>query len=250
MERKVLAQFSTNSFVGNPLSTIAMATAAGMGLMFATISIGAPIWISMAALFAGILLVYGNMVGDVRYTLYEDHIEQEIKKFIPYYLSKKIQVREIFWKDVKSFKNDFDYSRSQEEYEYIKLYLKKSPGEIWITNQKNKQGFEDFKDQFMSLMKPKIKPKTQVVEASSASEVKVAPQPVKSAPTQHIKQLPSFYNTWFAKFLTAFFALLTIGIFVYSQINGWKFTHLVRFEAVLLPGTIYMIYRVFVRDKN
>ena len=252
MGKQVLAQFSTNSFIDHPMASIGIATAAGMGLMFVSISFGAPIFVSMVFLFAGILLVYGYKVGDVRYTLFEDHLEQEIKRFLPYYLKKTVQVRKIYWKDVKSFKNDFDYTRNREEYEYLKLYLKKSPGEVWITNQKNKEGFENFRDQFLLLLNPATSPVTQKQEsASKVAEVQPQSKVSKASnsSTKHIKQLPSFYETWFAKILTVFFALLTIGIFVYSQLNGLKFSHQVRFQVVLLPGTIYMIYRVFVRTK-
>ena len=70
----------TNSFHGDPIAAIMMATGAGLGLMFAGISLGAPVVLSMALLIGGIFLVYGFQSGKAVYRLHENRIEREIAR--------------------------------------------------------------------------------------------------------------------------------------------------------------------------
>ncbi len=235
-----LSEFTTNGFSENPLPTIAMATVAGMSLMFITISLNASIITTMVGLFAGILLVYGFKVASITYTLTDEGVRQRIRKFLPYKINKKESVRFIAWSDISSFKNDWDRNRSGADYEFLKIYLTKSPKEIWITNQSDVQGFNHFKESFMqSVEVGKSKP---VSQANSANTVKQN--------TSHIKQRKSFYDTWFAKFLTIFFGLWVIAIFIFAEINGIRFSTQLKFQAVMVPGTVYMFYRVFIKKKN
>lgn len=138
-------RFTTKGFVKNPISTILLATFVGMMLMFVVMSTGLGVIPSMLGLFGGIYLVYGFQVATIDYEISSDGIHQNIRRLLPYKLNKKESKRLIKWEDIKSYKNDTDFSRQLQEYEFIKLYLRKKPKEIWITNQRNKHGFEEFK---------------------------------------------------------------------------------------------------------
>jgi len=110
---KLIFEFTTNGFIENPQSSIAIATVGGMGLMFVTIMLGAPILISMIALIGGICLVYGFKVGKVTYALHSEVITLLTRRFIPYAIRKKEGHKSFVWKDIKSFKHDFDKTRTR-----------------------------------------------------------------------------------------------------------------------------------------
>ncbi len=241
----LLASLHTNGFVANPMSSIAIATVCGMGFMFVTILLGAPILISMVGLFGGILLVYGYRVGKVTYDLYEDGIQMSIRRFIPYYLKKKEEQRFVAWKYIKSFKNDFDQQRGGGEYEFLKLYLSKSPGEIWITDQHDKSGFQAFRDAFKEVVRKEHEASTKTQLGEQQSE-KVS---VKTKPT-HLIEKVGFYKTITAKVITILFILIAAGLVVLNQTQGLSFRNLFRLELVIIPGVAYMVYRVFVKVEE
>lgn len=245
-------QFTTNGFVGNPMSVIAMATLSGMMFMSVGIMVGLPPLLGMVLLFGGILLVYGYKVGKVQYTIKSDGIHMRIRRFIPYWLKKKEKEKVIRWDNIKSYRNDMDWSRRFKEYEFIKLYLNVSPRQIWITDQRDKTGFQKFRDAFLKELghadtepgvaevKPKRK-ENEVVQDESMFKTS------KPAPHSHIKRRKSFYKTFFAQVLTIIFIATTVGIWIYGEQNGQKLTHFIRLRYVLVPGTVYMVFRVFVK---
>ena len=66
-----------------------------------------------------------------------------------------------------------------------------------------------------------------------------------------LKERKGFYETLFAKIITVFFILLSIGL-IYLFIIGTlgKATHIFRLFIIIIPGTIYMAYRVFGKKKT
>ena len=239
MEDKVLCRFQTQGFADNPTESIAMATGVGMAFMFLGILLGASVWLSMALLIGGILAVYGYRAGSVEYLLYTWGIEQRLRRFIPYQFAKKESTRRILWSDIKSFKNDRDLSRSQGEYEYLKFYLKTAPGQIWITDQKNKPGFEQFRTSFLEAVKS---PESAEQPDSVRSTTTVAPKPL-------VERKPGFYDTFWAKVLTIFLMVIVVGLILYRATSEMKFSQWFRLEFILIPGTMYMVYRVFLRKS-
>ena len=248
---EAIYEFTTNGFVENPIGSIVIATVAGMGLMFVTIMIGMPIIISMAALFAGILLVYGYKSGKVTYRLYSDGLGLTTRRFIPYWLKKKEGYKKLKWEEVKSYTHDFDKTRTGEEYEYIKLYLSKSPGQIWVTNQRNKGGFEIFRDNFLQLValdqqvgdSPETKvPKSNRIGKQETLEIKESSEKV------YLVKRKSFYKTRAAKVLTILFVVISIFLVLLNLNFGLSWQNLFRLEVIIVPGIVYMIYRVYVKD--
>jgi hypothetical protein len=243
---KPIVEFRTNGFIENPQSSIAMATVGGMALMFVTIMIGAPIFVSMVGLIGGICLVYGYKVGKVTYMLYSDGITLLTRRFIPYWISKKEGRKSFVWKEVKSFKHDFDKTRTGQEYEYIKLFLKKSPGQIWITNQRDKSGFETFRDTFLQLVA--IERSSRDASPSKVPGAKrIGTEEVKT-PEPYLVQKPSFCKTRMAKLLTILFVFVAILLILINMNQGLSTRNLFRLEVIIVPGIVYMIYRVYVKE--
>jgi hypothetical protein len=239
-----ITSFTTNSFVYNPTKTIISAVFAGMGFMFITIFLGAPIIVSMLALFSGILLVYGYRIGKVKYALYPFGIHQTIRRFIPDILGKEAEERLITWNFINSYKIDKDLSKSLKPYHFIKLYLNVSPKEIWITDQINKDGFDKFKFEFEKLIQEheNIRAENDFNPRSISNVEDIRPQ--------YIKRKKGFYSTIFAKIVTLFFLVVSILLLMYAIKSGMRATNWFRLGVVIIPGTIYMVYRVFFEKKQ
>ena len=248
--KEPIAIYQTNSFSENPMSVIGMGMGVGMGAMFMFILGGAPVFLSMAALIGGILVVYGYKIGKTRYELHAEGIYQCISLFIPNMLKKRPKERFIEWKDIKSYRNDTDFKRNLQEYEYLKLYLRKSPSQIWITNDGGRVSFEAFRDKFLELIGDAEKGKDSAQSVPNAvSDSPLEVKVIKDAMSD-IKRKPSFYAGIFAKILTVFFILLTVALFVFGYFNGMRMANWFRLAAILLPGTLYMSYRVFINPPK
>jgi hypothetical protein len=255
----IRATFTTNSFTSNPYMVIALGVFLGTTLMFFGIIIGVPVILSMVLLFAGIGIPYGYGMGKVQYSLTQQGIEQNIRRFIPYAVKGKEEIRMITWDKISSFKTDTDKKRYGGDYEFIKLYLKISPGEIWITDQQDKAGFQIFRNAFL-LMVGAVN-----AQKAKAAKATLQPQPVsENSPSINeghyrsqsdvlhsinenplIRQRKSFYETFFAKVLTLFFTLFTILLIWIFCYQGMHFTNWFKLMFIVLPGTVYMLYRVF-----
>lgn len=259
-----LAQFSTNSFAGNPYAVMAFGFISGMTLMFVGILMGVPVFISVLLLLGGIGFAYGYGIGKVTYQLTPGGVVQKIRRFIPYALKQKEEIRTLAWANITSYKNDTDKTRYGGEYEYLKLYLNISPGEVWITNQQDDAGFQQFKTAFLQkvetinsepknadntpyqpLTKAGINPTTY--DNSGARNISTQPAVLSS----QIKERKSFYETFFAKLLTLFFIMVTILLIWVVSYKGMHINNWFKLMFIVLPGTVYMIYRVyFSQDKN
>lgn len=244
-----IGTYHGNSFSSNPMSVIFTGAAVGLSLMMLSIFIKAPAFLSVAALIGGILLVYGFKIGKTRYELYAEGIAQEIQLFIPSIFSKAPVKRFIAWKEIKAFKNDVDLKRNLGQYEYLKLYLRKAPGEIWITNENDPQAFILFRDKFLALMPAKEAKKTKVAplenEHTSVYESVLPAQNLSKNETLHIKEKPSFYKGRAGKLLSLIFVAFCIAIFVFGAQNGMRNSNWYKLAAVVVPGTVYLIYRSF-----
>lgn len=240
-----ITQFTTNSFVGNPVRTIMESVFAGMGLMFISFMLTPNAFISMAFLFAGILLVYGYKLGKVQYSLYPFGIHQTIRRFIPDMLGRPPEARLITWDLIKSYKIDEELSRSLKPYTYIKLFLVVSPGEIWITDQIDKDGFDKFRAAFEQIMDKsapgKWENEVNTINRSLGME--------ESKP-YHIKKKKSFYATPRAKLITLFFVVVCLGFLIMGLEGSLKTTYWVRLGIIIVPGTAYMVYRTFFRKNT
>lgn len=240
---KPLSQFSTNGFVENPFAVIGLSMMAGMGLMFLTISAGLPTVFSFIGLFGGILGVFGFCIATIRYTLFENGIQQDIKRKIPYWLWKKESVRFFEWTDIQSFKRDSDLTRGGKEYQYLKLYLRKAPHQIWITNQIDAHGFEDFSTAFLNL-------KQEAAEQKQKTSLLSAKPEASSAALQEVKEKKSFYDTYWAFLITLFFVIVSGLLLVFGFLLGMGANNWWKLFFVILPGTSYMVYRVFIKKRE
>lgn len=185
----------------------------------------------------------------VTYELYNEGIRQIFSSWIAQKRKSNSKVRDILWSDIESYSNDTDYQRSMKEYEYLKLYLNKKPREIWITDQHNRSGFEQFRDLFLTLVETR---NTSLLEKEPENFVPGRVQ-AGSAYMREAYEIPkrkSFYRTNFAKALTLLFVFVCGGLLYWGFRNGMRDVNWFRLSIIVIPGTLYMVYRVFIRDRT
>ena len=85
-------------------------------------------------------------------------------------------------------------------------------------------------------------------EAAASARAEPAPHPTP-APAPAPVQRRSFYRTPFARFLTAFFLVMTVGLLAAAVLLPQYFggSACFRLGAVIIPGTLYMAMRSFGR---
>lgn len=240
---EILATFKTNSFSGNPLGAIILATAVGLCTMFLGIAIGAPVWLSMLLLLGGILLIFGFQSGKAEYHLFTDRIERVVHPAIPY---AKVRHLTVPLSRIRSYRRSKDLSRSGRETEQLKIQLRMSPGTIWLSDQVFPDQFTLFADRFEeAVLDYNSRVKTQ----------KKADHAKPLSPVSHNADLPitkkrNWYKGTFAKLLSVFFLFFTVVIFFFYLKGSLSYTSMWRLFIILIPGTIYMLYRSFIKRDN
>ena len=125
-------------------------------------------------------------------------------------------------------------------------------GIVWtITDSKgaNKVAFEEFKTEFINqinkfnhhLSDETIKPNDSLISKKTNT----------TSTTSKIEKRPSFYETIWAQLFTILLGILIALIVTFLIFNPSyiKFSTVFRLSAILIPGFVYMYYRVF-KNKN
>ncbi|MFT5512198.1 MAG: hypothetical protein ACI8SE_000595 [Bacteroidia bacterium] len=127
------------------------------------------------------------------------------------------------------------------------MYLNKSPGQIWITDQNDASGFSTFRDTLLQILALEHQSKGARKEAQITTEKRVGSEEVRQT---HLVQKRSFYKTITAKVLTILFMALAVTLLTFNEYYGLSLRHVYRLEFVIVPGVMYMIYRVFVKVED
>lgn len=135
-------------------------------------------------------------------------------------------------------------SKSLKSYHFIKLYLNVELKQIWITDQINKEGFERFKFEFEKLIREHA-----ILRAENDFNPR-SMRNVEDIRPLHVKREKGFYTTVLAKIVTLFFVVLSILLLIFAIQSGMRATNWFRLGVVIIPGTIYMVYRVFLDKKE
>ncbi|MEP0322661.1 hypothetical protein [Bauldia litoralis] len=214
----VIADLATRGFIGRPGPTILAAT--GMGLLAMTLSFAfdSPMLVSMAALFAGILLVLGIRAGDMRYRLTGEGLGRSFRPLLWRYLGLRSREQFFRFSDMRFFRRDRDWSRYRaEEVESVTIGVRRPPFRVVIHDMIDKPSFGAFADVFERL--------------AGQGET-------------FVERRPGFYESVWAILLTALFvavAVVLIGFFVAGALSP---TGVFRLLIVIIPGVIYMVWRV------
>lgn len=246
----ILATYFTNSFLQQPLVVLAAATLAGLTAMFASLQAGGGGIVSTVALVGGIGLVLGFGAGKATFTIHPAGIGQQVVSFLPLPGKPQGITRFFAWQQIMAYKCDEDMNRSGQPYEYIKLFLSVAPGEVWITNQKDKEAFAQFRTVFLAQVALAREAAAAEAATPQATPGTSASRALQASATPILREKKSFYTTRFAKGLTVVFIILTCLLLWVGLQGTLQQYQLDKILFIMLPGTVYMSYRVFFFPKH
>lgn len=237
-DNQVLAELRTRGIFGNPGGTILTAACFGMALMFVPITLDLSPFLGMAALLGGICLVLGLRAGRMDYRLTPEGLERHFRPFLQPLLKLPARRQSFSYADIKAYRRGEDLARSLRERAFLNIDLRRAPHRIAITGEHDEAGFQAFADAF----------ERQVARLNRGEAAPPLEKPGRRQERPRpIRAKGSFYDTLGAKALTLFFLLLSAGLgAAYLSAEGTP-GNLIRFALVILPGTAYLTWRVFIK---
>ncbi len=237
--------YHTKGFIKWGLWTnIGITVFVSMNVLFLTMAIGIPVFIDtilfVLVMYATIRMLSGNTV----FTLSRDGIQQEIT---PNWKSRKIVKKTFYWSDIHSYVRGIDMNRSHQEYGYLHIDVTGEPGMLRISDDKgNKEDFAKLADTFEEWVK-----ELNVSDNSSKKEEKTESSIRENMDdfVGHIEHKPTFYQRPIAKLLTIGFIVLSAFLLNFAITQGMREFNWFRLLIVVIPGTLYMVYRVFYAKK-
>lgn len=220
--------------------------AAGMGGMFAglLLTLGHPLG-GMAGLVIPIFWLslkltrraeYGVGAGGVRETLLDAQGKADVAR-----------ERRYRWDEVESWLVDADLVRGTGSRRFVDLRLR--DGYRMRFREANERPDDP---EFTAFAEALAAYAGGAAEVAASAHAAPTPHPTRQ-PTAHAPSAPvqrrSFYRTPFARFLTTFFLILTVGLLAAAVLLPQYFggSAWFRLVVVIIPGTLYMAMRSFGR---
>lgn len=235
---------SAHTLPNLPILILAM-TVLGMSGMFMAIMLGAGILICMLALLAPMLLVMGFVAGKTEYALDETGLTKTVKPFF----FKKPNVSSLKWNEVTGFKNGTDMGRGLRQYEYLEIYFK---GFItWqINDQKGRDGFLKFKDEFLKAVEQynhSSPMETTAFSPAYPNQPGAAAKTISSPVYPLIERKKTFYETVWAKVFFWMVLMFTIAVLIFLVFNPhyMSISAAFRILLVIIPGLVYLGWRIY-----
>lgn len=224
------SRFSSRSVLGPPLLTLLSAVLIGLGALSVLIMLSASPILAAAGLFLTLWVVIGRGVGDIEYTITPEGLEMAATPLL--HGSDDAPIKQTLpWKRVRSLEHKTDVSRAFREFRQVRLRVRGYPYRVWITDSENTPNFDRFCDAL-----------TARVEAVNRERIR--------SDESLISVKPDFYERPVARVVFAVFALMAVGLLGAAGVGMLSATNLIRLGLVILPGVLYMAYRLFRRRSG
>lgn len=220
-----------------------------LGIMFLCVYLGVPVFLSIIIMIGLIYVLIRHSIFRTTITINREFIHAEYKPYThkSFVREKKFTYK---WSDILWYKCDKDWVRYSGEMEFLKIKFRDN-NVIKVTNDTKSEiigSFDAFRNTFLLLAddeeviseKSKSMFPTSVEGYNELHAVEISEKP------HHITRKPGFYSTRFAKVLSIFFTLITIGLaFMLITMNHSTISWF-KYFAVIVPGVGYMLYRSFI----
>ncbi len=241
-------QFTTNSFIlDSTFWSIIIASQGALALMFIPMALGVPVLICALFFILSIYYLIRILTAKATYTLNESGVSRILKpNLFESFWSKRIHTH-LHWNEIESYVIGSDATRGLQEYNYLTI---KSSNHKFSINDKNGdvKGFDNFKNTFVKFA---TSYNANIVKGHLNKEVTENSSKASTLDEKPIKREKSFYETLFAKILTIFFVFLSVALLLFLiQTGNTRISNWFRFLILIIPGTLYMVYRVFVEKKD
>lgn len=218
-----------------------------MAVLYLAILLGAGVWISLFLFLGVMILTMGLFSGEGEYILRSEGVYKKVIPFLSLSFKRKERIWFHSWNEIKSFKCGKDMNRSLQEYEY--LWIRFNGGSAWqITNQKNDSEFQQFKNNFIRI----VRQLNKEAEDYSVTTGKNLDTFSPSAHLTHpIRQKKTFYETVWAKIFVWLMVAFITGIsIVFIKDPQLLSSHsFFRIIYIIIPGIGYILYRVYWKRK-
>ncbi len=186
-----------------------------MAAMWATIAVGIPPQFAALVLFAAIYLGLQRIAGTATYTVEADGVRRQ------WIALAGGKVREDFrrFDELRRWKHDHTLSRGFQRYEYLELDADRGPRWV-ITSRQDEPGFQRFHEVFLA--------RAAALERSGG-----------------LVRRRGFYDSWLGKGVSLLLAAATAALVVAAGFGFFTVTGLFKLGVLMVPGSLYLLWRSF-----
>lgn len=225
----ILASYTAKGFGGRLSATLYRMWLYGMLVLFASIALGVPPLFAVPLFIAAMVWIMVRRAGWSTYELTPTGIRRRYRSFLAGLQQRPEENQAIRFSEIRWFRLEKDLTGSLHEIETLTLKLDVTPFSWRITDQHDPAAFRTFCTVFL--------------------------QKIEEHNTQHpafggraaIPRRPGFYRSLWGKILGLIFTGLSIGLIGFALAGLLDFTGLFRLAFLLVPGTLYMLYRSWVK---
>jgi hypothetical protein len=220
-------------------ASIAIATNISLGILFIGIFAKLPVWL-LVLFIVGLMYYIVTLISCIAtFRLSESTLQRTLEN--PGFLLKKHAFMSHRWSDVKGYKNGTDRGRYRGEYEYLEVKFKN--GDEWVLNDMYGAKKDEF-GSFLTCFLSQVEDYNQSLPTTAPATTYANTNPV--ADLTPIVRKKTIYESIWGKLFT-----VLLGIFILAAIGfGLPYmgaTSFFKLGVVIIPGFLYMAYRVFIR---
>jgi hypothetical protein len=258
------ASFQSNGFItGSTLKWVIIISQVSLFMMIPLFALGVPILIITGFLLAAMVLGFKMVTVKVVYIVDESGITKDIQPELLKDFWKKKTFQYFPWEEIKNFKAGKDAGRDYEEFYFLTINTTKGKKLELNTKKSDENSFHEFERVFRHYVEaaeagtlPDYKQPVSIKLAKDSLENQGDTPTSKESQAEinipsikhNIIEKPNFYQTTFAKGLTILFIIFCVAAAGFMLATGLgHFTSIFRLAFILVPGTAYMIYRVYVK---
>lgn len=221
-------------------ATIAITMYIGLSVMFIGIWLNAPVWLLVVLLLGTMYFILSKLSSFATFTLTTDSLSRTLTT--TNFLFRDKAEKTYQWKDIKNYKEGMDKGRFRGEYQYLEIRFK--DGNEWTLSDNYGIQTADYSE-FLQAFVNKVNEYNQLALSSSTAP---AEQSINNPEAKPIVRKKTIYESVWGKIFT-----IALGLFILYIVKYWSdylsATSLFRVAIILIPGFLYMAYRVFIKEK-
>jgi hypothetical protein len=211
-----------------------------LSLMFLGFSLNIPVWLSVFLLVGTMYLIFSKISCPATFTLTAATLNRQLHT--DSFLFKRKALLNYTWKDIKSYKEGTDKGRFRGEYQFLEIKFR--DGNQWALT--DNYGIQ--RADFSVLLQAFLNKVNEYNTNTAAIPVQTVAGTESKEPKKLIQRKKTIYESIWGKLFT-----VALGLFIVYIIRYWSdymgATSMYKMVVILIPGFLYMAYRVFVKEK-
>ena len=244
-----LAQHTQRTTGRFPLVIVVLiAVNIAMTIMLLAIMAGLPVLLNVAFLVGTTYLVIMALIQKAVYSVDKNGLLENVSPLVKRFSLRKSREQFYPWSDLEFYTDGSEMTRGMWEKPYLKLKFKGHRTlQIYPSYQENTAAFLILRDFLLQIIAEHTQSEGTNMEASNKDSLIPASPPKFKAIRKR-----SFYERPIAKVIAIFFMLVSAALVAFAlqyrdEINT---TNMWRIGAVIVPGTVYLMYRAFAGQRD